>query len=203
MKAAEIMTTQVVTVRGSDPVAQAIQLMKDSGLRSLIVERRTEDDAYGIITETDIVYGVIAYGKDARQVRVYEIMTKPCVVINPNLDVEYVARLFANLGIRRAPVVSGELLGIISVTDILRNYGSPEKTVASSLEAEIEKAIIEAREICAKEGATSQACMVAWDTVEELQAELSHRRNQKLPKTAFEEYCEENPAANEARMYEV
>jgi predicted transcriptional regulator len=73
-----------------------------------------------MITETDIVYKVGAYGKDSKQVRVYEIMTKPCIVVNPELGVEYVARLFANTGIRRAPVIKDKLLGIISITDILR-----------------------------------------------------------------------------------
>ena len=38
-------------------------------------------------------------------------MTKPCIVVNPDLGVEYVARLFANARIRRAPVIKGELLG--------------------------------------------------------------------------------------------
>ncbi|MFW6357906.1 MAG: CP12 domain-containing protein [Chroococcales cyanobacterium] len=203
MKAADIMTTEVVTIKGSATVAKAIQLMKDKGLRSLIVDRRTDNDAYGILTETDIVYKVIAYGKNAKEVRVYEIMTKPCVVVNPNLDVEYVARMFSNLGIRRAPVISGELQGIISITDIMKNYGLQEKTVTSRLEDEVQKAILEARELCEKEGATSKACIVAWDTVEELQAELAHRRDQKLHKTAFDEYCEEHPEADEARMYEV
>jgi len=46
-------------------------------------------------------------------------MTKPCIVVNPDLRVEYVARLFAQNGLLRAPVIQGELLGIISVTDIL------------------------------------------------------------------------------------
>jgi CBS domain-containing protein len=46
-----------------------------------------------------------------------EIMTKPCVVVNPEMGVEYVARLFAQTRIRRAPVIKGGLLGIISVSD--------------------------------------------------------------------------------------
>jgi predicted transcriptional regulator len=39
---------------------QAINLMKETGLRALIVERRNKEDAYGIVTETNIVYKVIA-----------------------------------------------------------------------------------------------------------------------------------------------
>ncbi len=120
MKVKEIMTKEVVTVDGSAPIAQAITLMKEHGVRALIVDRRSDDDAYGIITETDIVYKVGAFDKDPNVVKVHEVMTKPCIVVNPDLAVKYVARLFANTGIRRAPVIKDHLLGIVSVTDVLR-----------------------------------------------------------------------------------
>ena len=149
IKAEEIMTKDVVTIRGSATVAEAVALMKEKGLRSLIVEPRHENDPYGTVTETDIVYKVAAYGHDPKKMRVYEIMTKPCIVVNPELGAEYVARLFANSRIRRAPVIKGKLLGVISISDILRKSDFVEK-----------------------------------------------------PKSNFELYCEENPSAPEARMYE-
>ncbi|MGB5714007.1 MAG: CBS domain-containing protein [Waterburya sp.] len=149
MQAQEIMTKNVVTISGSATVAEAVKILKDQGLRALIVERRSESDPYGIITETDVVYKVAAFGHDPKKMRVYEIMTKPCVVVNPDLGVEYVARLFANTSIRCAPVVKGELLGVISINDILNKSDFVEK-----------------------------------------------------PKSEFELYCEENPSALEARMYD-
>ena len=149
MEAQEIMTRDVATISGSATVAEAVKLMKDKKLRGLIVERRNESDPYGIVSETDIVYKVAAFGHDPKKMRVYEIMTKPCVTVNPDLGVEYVARLFANTRIRRAPVVKGKLLGIISVSDILNKSDFVEK-----------------------------------------------------PKSNFELYCEENPSALEARIYE-
>ena len=149
MQAKDIMTENVVTISGSATVAEAVKLMKDKGLRGLIVERRSDSDPYGIVTETDIVYKIAAFGHDPKQMRVYEIMTKPCVTVNPDLGVEYVARLFATTRIRRAPVVQKELLGIISVSDILNKSDFVEK-----------------------------------------------------PKSEFELYCEENPSALEARIYD-
>ena len=149
MRAEEIMTRDVVTIRGSATVAEAVKLMKDKGLRGLIVERRHENDPYGIVTETDIVYKVAAYGHDPKKMHVYEIMSKPCVVVSPDLGAEYVARLFANTRIRRAPVVKDKLLGVISISDILNKSDFVEK-----------------------------------------------------PKSDFELYCEENPSALEARIYE-
>lgn len=202
MKAEDIMTTEVVTIRGSATVAEAVAMMNDLCLRALIVERRHEQDAYGIVTETDIVYKVAAFGKDPANVRVYEIMTKPCIVVNPELGVEYVARLFANTRIRRAPVISNTLVGIISITDILSKSDFVTKPKSILLEQQIEKAIEDARAVCREKGATSKECAVAWDIVEELQAEASHQRAIKIEKTAFDLYCEENPEAAEARMYE-
>jgi CBS domain-containing protein len=203
MKAADIMTKDVVTIRGSATVAEAVKLMKEKGLRALIVERRHDQDAYAIVTETDIVYKVTAFGKDPKQVRVYEIMTKPCVVVNPDLGVEYVARLFANTGIRRAPVITSELLGIISVTDILTKSDFVEQPKEVVFEQAIQEAIESARSICAEKGATSPECAAAWDAVEEMQAEAAHQRARKIDKTAFEEYCQDNPDAFEARIYDT
>ncbi|NER23065.1 MAG: CBS domain-containing protein [Symploca sp. SIO1C2] len=203
MKAKDIMTKDVVTIRGSATVAEAVALMKDKNLRALIVERRSNNDPYGIISETDIVYKVAAYGHDPKQMRVYEIMTKPCIVVNPDLGVEYVARLFANTRIRRAPVIEGKLLGVISVSDILKKSDFVEKPKRIYLEDEVEAAREEARTICESKGATSPECAAAWDTVEELQAEAAHQRSAKQDQSSsMKQYCDDNPDAPECRIYE-
>jgi CBS domain-containing protein len=177
MKAEDIMTREVVAIHGSATVADAVKLMKYKGLRSLIVEPRSETDPYGMVTETDIVYKVVAYGHDPKQMRVYEIMAKPCVVVNPELGVEYVARLFAQTQIRRAPVIQGKLLGVISVSDILRKSNFVEKPKQLFIEDRIEVAREEARAICDQKGATSPACAAAWDVVEELQMVAADQRS--------------------------
>jgi len=107
LRARDIMTADVVTISGSATVADAVKVMKDKGLRALIVEPRSDRDPYGIVTETDIVYKIAAYGNDPKKMRVFEIMTKPCITVQPDLGVEYVARLFANTRTRRAPVMKG------------------------------------------------------------------------------------------------
>ena len=176
LSAKDIMTANVITIGGSATVAEAVKIMKDKGLRALIVDRRSDGDPYGIVTETDIVYKVAAFGHDPKTMRVYEIMTKPCVNVNPNLGVEYVARLFANTRIRRAPVVEGQLLGIISISDILKKGDFVEKPKQLYIEDRLDVAREEAREICATKGATSPECAAAWDEVEELQAAAADKR---------------------------
>jgi CBS domain-containing protein len=118
-RAKDLMNTEVIVMRASDSVAEAIGLMRQKGLHHVIVKPRSDDDAYGIMTDADIAYKVIAANKNPRGVTVGEIMTKPCIVVNPDLGLEYVARLFANTHIHRAPVIQEELLGVISVSDII------------------------------------------------------------------------------------
>ncbi|MBL1176262.1 CBS domain-containing protein [Pantanalinema sp. GBBB05] len=194
-KASDIMTEDVATVRGSATVAEAVHLMKLKGLHSLIVDRRSDDDAYGIVTDTDIASKVVAYGKDPKQVRVYEVMTKPCVVVNPDLAVEYVARLFAQTGIDRAPVIQGDLVGIISVTDILLKADFLENPRVRVLETALQKAIAEARAVLAAQGVAAEATQAAWEAVNEIEAELAFCKGETPAKTAFEQYGDPQLAA--------
>jgi CBS-domain-containing membrane protein len=155
-----------------------------------------------MLTETDIVYKVAAFGNDPQTMRVYEIMTKPCITVSPDLAVEYVARLFANSRIRRAPVIEGKLLGIISISDILRKSDFVEQPVQLYIEDRIEAARQDARAICAAKGDTSPECAAAWDVLEELQAAAAHKKTANKPSNSLEDYCANNPDALECRIYE-
>ncbi len=118
LTAKDIMTTQVVTIQASSLVSEAIGLMKEKHVHALIVEPQHRDKGYGIVTEADIAYKVIAKGEDPKALKVNDIMTKPCIAIKSNLSVENIARLFANNHIHRAPVIEDALLGIVSESDI-------------------------------------------------------------------------------------
>ena len=118
MKASDIMTTNIVSINSLMTIAEAAKFMKQHHVRALIVERTSERDAYGIITATDISQAV-ANAKNPQETYVYEVMTKPCIVVNPDLAVEHIANLFTRAKIHTAPVIKDKLLGIISLTDIL------------------------------------------------------------------------------------
>ena len=72
----------------------------------------------------------------------------------------------------------------------------------STLEQAIQEAIAQARSACESNGKASSNCAVAWDIVEELQAERSHRQV-KTTKNSLESYCDQNPDAAECRIYDV
>lgn len=192
--AKDIMTDDVATIKGSATVAEAVKLMKFKQLHSLIVERRSPEDAYGIVTDTDIVNKVVAYGKDPKTVKVYEIMTKPCLVVNPDLGVEYVARLFAHFGIDRAPVIQSELLGIVSDTDILLKSDFVENPRVPLLKKALQAEIAHARGVSAAKGPYSAAGRAAWESVAELEAELAFCQGQTPVQTAVEEAAPAAPA---------
>lgn len=118
--ARDIMTPNVVMIDGTATVAEAVKLMKEKGVRALIVDRRGDEDAYGMVTQRDIAYKVMAQGLDPNEVKVHEIHSKPLVVVNPDLDVKYVARLMANFKLSRAPVIfDKKVQGIVSVSDLI------------------------------------------------------------------------------------
>ncbi len=71
-----------------------------------------------------------------------------------------------------------------------------------TLEQTIFDAISEARQACELDG-TSSSCAVAWDIVEELQAEKAHQKQVKQQKTSLENYCDTHPASVECLIYEV
>jgi CBS domain-containing protein len=194
LKASDIMSQDVAMIRGSATVADAIKLMRLKEIRTLIVDVRSSDDAYGIVTQTDIVYKVVAYGKDPAAMRVYEIMTKPCISVNPDLGVEYVARLFANTHIHVAPVIGESVQGIISLSDILNKGDFLERPKVVVARNELSRAIAEAKSICSGTGITSRECANAWSLVEDIEAELIYQSGADIPeKSAFQIYCDEHP----------
>jgi hypothetical protein len=73
----------------------------------------------------------------------------------------------------------------------------------SDIHDRIEEARQTAREVCSTEGADSSACAVAYDELEELSAEAAHQKAKADDhRTSLQQYCDENPSADECRLYE-
>ncbi|MEE3718598.1 Calvin cycle protein CP12 [Tumidithrix elongata RA019] len=71
----------------------------------------------------------------------------------------------------------------------------------SNIQEKIQEELQKAREACDVSGTNSKECAVAWDTVEELQAEAAHQKQAK-GKNSLEIYCDDNPDAAECRIYD-
>ncbi|MBD0390589.1 MAG: Calvin cycle protein CP12 [Nostoc sp. C3-bin3] len=78
-----------------------------------------------------------------------------------------------------------------------------ENAGATNLEEAIIEAITEARTTCEVNGTDSAGCAVAWDIVEELQAEKADQQQAKSKKTSLENYCDRHPESVECLIYDL
>jgi signal-transduction protein with cAMP-binding, CBS, and nucleotidyltransferase domain len=116
----DVMHQNHLELDGLSTVREALDAMKDNNTDVIIVNKRHEHDAIGIVLLADIAKKVLARDKATERVNVYEIMSKPVISIEPELDVRYCARLFERFGISNAPVVeNGEVLGIVSYNELV------------------------------------------------------------------------------------
>lgn len=76
-----------------------------------------------------------------------------------------------------------------------------DRPVAFDIDEKLQEALDQARAACAAD-VNSQDCAAAWDAVEEIQAEISHKR-QKGHKNSLESYCDSHPEADECRVYDL
>jgi CBS domain-containing protein len=164
----DIMTTPVIVIRGAATIANAIWVMRARRVRSLIVEQLNPEISYGILTERDIVYNVIAPGHNPAFVRVSDIMRHPCIHLPLEATVQEAAQILAEAGVHRAPVIQyNTLLGIVSVTDIL-DKGSLPAPPHDELSRRIQDALQHARIIDDKEAQIQQECDIAWQVIEDM-----------------------------------
>ncbi len=165
----DIMTKPVIVIRSSATVENAIWLMRTKRVRSLIVEEADGEGPYGIITERDIVYKVIAKGSSPHFVRVGSIMRRPCIRMPMDATLQEAAEIFSATGVHRAPVIENdELLGIVSLTDILMK-GHPGALSRDELSQKVRAALQHARVVDDEDAQIQQECEIAWQVLEEMQ----------------------------------
>ncbi|WP_394205683.1 CBS domain-containing protein [Shewanella waksmanii] len=116
----DVMTQDYVMVDGLHTVAAAIRMATEKNVSILLVNKRHEHDAYGMVLMSDIARKVLAKDRAPERMNVYEIMIKPVLSVDPDMDVRYTARLFERFGINKAPVIeAGNILGIVTYHDIV------------------------------------------------------------------------------------
>jgi predicted transcriptional regulator len=116
----EVMKSGVDIVDGMMTVGEALRNMKYPETRTLIVNKRTEDDEFGVVMFRDVATSVLAPDLSPERVNMYEIMSKPVMGVDPRMDVRYCIKLFDRFGLSRAPVLEdGKIIGLVSYTDIV------------------------------------------------------------------------------------
>jgi len=117
----DVMKEKYDLVEGVATVRQALEVMRHVETKCLIVDKRDENDEYGIVVIADIARKVLAMNRSPDRVSIYEVMTKPAVTVHPDMGIRHASALFGRLGLSRAPVVNheGQVVGIVSYTDMV------------------------------------------------------------------------------------
>ena len=120
IKARDVMHEKHLELDGMATVKEALDAMKAENASVIIVKKRHEHDAFGILLLSDIAKKVLARDRASRRVNVYEIMSKPVISLDPDMDVRHCARLFDRFGLSNVPVVeNGVVLGIVSFNELV------------------------------------------------------------------------------------
>ena len=116
----DVMKTSFDMVDRLDTIESALEKMEHVETKTLIVNKRDEHDEYGLLLFSDIARQVLAKDRPLDRTNIYEIMSKPVIRVDPDMDIRYCARLLSRFHLSRAPVVSkGQILGIVSMTDMV------------------------------------------------------------------------------------
>ena len=120
IRARDVMKLKFDMIDGRVTVMEALRTMRHVETKSLIVDKRHDDDEFGMVLISDIAREVLAKDRSPDRVNVYEIMSKPLLPVDPDMDIRYCARYFEKFGLSRAPVVEHiKVIGIISFTDMV------------------------------------------------------------------------------------
>ena len=116
----DIMYAYVVNIHGITKVSDALNIMKEENIQTILVRPRNDEDVFGLITLRDIATRVIAAGKRLDEVHAYEIMAKPVLTVDVSMPITYAARFLTNFNVSWAPVMEdGELVGMVSLMGIV------------------------------------------------------------------------------------
>jgi CBS domain-containing protein len=121
----DVMSATPYVVDGLATVREAIDLMAEHSVSSLVVDRRHEYDEYGLIVVRDIAELVIGPNRSPDRTSVYEVMSKPVLTLEAEMDIKYAVRLLTRFRISRALVLEhGDLIGIVTLRDLVLRYVS-------------------------------------------------------------------------------
>jgi CBS domain-containing protein len=127
----DVMTPGVRTVRASQSLADAAEVMKGEDVGSVPVVE--EGRPTGILTDRDIVTRAVAEQKDPRTVKVEEVVSDELVTVEPDQDLDEALALMARHQVRRLPVVEeGRLVGMLAQADVALE--AKEKKVGETVE---------------------------------------------------------------------
>jgi CBS domain-containing protein len=114
-----MMAKEVVMIDENASAKESADVMNEREISSIIATRNGKP--IGIITERDLLKRIVAEGKNAKKVKVKDIMSSPLIAIEPDVPLEEAARLMFDKKIKKLPVTAQDsVIGLLSLTDIAR-----------------------------------------------------------------------------------
>lgn len=123
----------VYSIHPDSSVYDALELLEDKNLGSLVVVENGK--LIGIFTERDYARKVILKGRSSQETTVRDIMTDRPIFVNPDTSIDVCMQIMTEKYIRHLPVLrDGELVGLISIGDLVRNIMSEKDYIIHTLE---------------------------------------------------------------------
>lgn len=115
MKIRELMVENIISVPSNASVHEAVRLMDKSKIGCLLVV----DCISGILTERDVLERIVEKGKNPKETKVSDIMTKHVTVGTPDMELVDAMQLMFEKNVKKLPIVEGgKLVGLVTMTDI-------------------------------------------------------------------------------------
>jgi CBS domain-containing protein len=122
------MVKKVITLQAHASVYQAVKLMNENKIGSLVIVRNGE--TVGILTERDLLERVLEKCKNPKETHVFEVMTNHVITGNPDMEIPEAASLMFENKVKKLPIVEeNKLVGMVTLTDIARAMSVDEETI--------------------------------------------------------------------------
>ena len=122
----EIMSREVVTTTIDATMDEVARIMGENHIGSLIV--KNYDTAVGIVTERDLLSNILALGRNPSDIKVEEVMSYPLITICSTTEIKEAARTMIKKKGRLAVFRCGDLVGIITASDLIRSLPEVPET---------------------------------------------------------------------------
>ena len=123
----------ICSVRPDDTVYDAVILMADKGIGSVLV--MDDERLVGILTERDYARKVVLDGRSSKEMRVTEVMTKKVLCVSPERTVDECMALMTDKRARHLPVLDHKrVVGVVSIGDLVKAVIHEQKILIDQLQ---------------------------------------------------------------------
>ncbi|MDD0972981.1 CBS domain-containing protein [Pseudomonas fontis] len=124
---------QVHTIAPDQTVLEALQLMAEKNVGALLVVEGRQ--VKGIVSERDYARKMVLKGRSSVATPVREIMSAPVITVDTHKDVDHCMKMMTDSHLRHLPVVeNGELLGLLSIGDLVKEAIAEQAALIQQLE---------------------------------------------------------------------